>query len=186
MLGRAPRPSEAYSLTIMAVRALLPAYDAQSTPLAELVPPLELALFGRQPLLAAAAGEAGATAASIVTSLIRHVQNLRASAPGAGSSSGGGATGAASAPHDAIEEALTGSAFLTFKAAVSAADFLTAGGRRTDFEAATVGDCILPTCPSASSRWARSGSPSATPRSARCSLCAHSSPTGTRTASPSS
>lgn len=128
----------------MAVRALLPAYDAQGTPLAELVPPLELALFSRQPLLAAAAGEAGATAASIVTSLIRHVQSLRAGASVAGPASGGGATGAASAPHDAIEEALTGSAFLTFKAAVSSADFLTAGGRQTAFEAATVGDCVLP------------------------------------------
>ena len=128
----------------MAIRTVLPGYDALGTPLAELIAPLETALYGRQAMLVAAASEQGATAASIMTSLLRQVQSMRANAPGAGSSTSANTAGAASAAGDAIEDALTGAPFIAFKTAIGAASFLTADGRRAAFEAATVGDCSLP------------------------------------------
>jgi hypothetical protein len=146
ILGRTPRAGEAYALVLMAVRALLPRMDTKDTPLVEMTAELERVLFSKQAALQAAANEAGATASTIVGAVIRETGALRSAAAAAvpGTTSltlGSGAP--ASIGGDAIEEALSSSAYVTFRDAVAKCDLLSASGRREAFEAATGGDCIL-------------------------------------------
>ena len=129
----------------MAIRALLPGYDVDRTPLEELAPLIEGVFYSKQAILAAAAAMPGSTASSTVSVLIKAVQGLRtgggaSNQPGQSSASGG----AANAPTgDAFEDGLTGPAYASFQVAMKAADLLSAAGRRGAFEAATAGDCIL-------------------------------------------
>ena len=145
IFSRAPRAAESYTVTVMAIRALLPGYDVDRTPLEELAPLIEGVFYSKQAILAAAAAMPGSTASSTVSVLIKAVQGLRtgggaSNQPGQSSASGG----AANAPTgDAFEDGLTGPAYASFQVAMKAADLLSAAGRRGAFEAATAGDCIL-------------------------------------------
>ncbi|KAL1495114.1 hypothetical protein AB1Y20_016981 [Prymnesium parvum] len=115
----------------MGVRGLLPRYDATNTPLRELVPLLEAAMYSKQAVLAMAATVSGATAASIMAELIKQTQTLRG-AGSATSAAGASSLAGQSAPSghsDAYEEALTGEAFIKFKAALASADLLSTAGR---------------------------------------------------------
>ena len=148
MLSRTPRAGEAYALILMAVRALLPRLDAKETPLVEMAAELERVFYSKQASLAAAAGEPGATASSIMSALIRETGALRgaaaAAAAGTGAPSlGGSAIGAGGG--DAIEEALSSAAYVNFKTTLAACDLQSATGRRAGFEAASTSDCVLTT-----------------------------------------
>lgn len=147
VFNRAASAAEAYNLALMGVRGLLPRYDATNTPLRELVPLLEAALYSKQAVLAVAAAAPGATVASIMAELIGQTQALRGAnntAAAGGASSLVGASAPQGHASDAYEEALTGEAFIKFKTVMAAADLLSTSGRRTAFEAATEGDCVLP------------------------------------------
>jgi len=122
----------------MGIRGLLPRYDATSTPLRELVPLLEAALYSKQAVLALAAAPSTATAASIMAELIRQTQVLRG-ANSSTSSAGSSSMASTSASHghtsDAYEEALTGEAYIKFKTAMAGADLLSTAGRRACLDA---------------------------------------------------
>jgi uncharacterized membrane protein YgcG len=153
LLSHVARPAEGYNLIILSARALVPSVDVLATPLEDILTPLETIFYSKGPLLAQAYLAANATAASVVNGLIAQTTALRAAAPsssaGGGLSSsgtGGGGTGGGGGGYagDAIEECLSGAPFVAFHSAISGLDVSTEAGRRAAFEAATVGDCVLP------------------------------------------
>jgi hypothetical protein len=151
ILNHVARPSEGYNLIILSARALVPSVDVLATPLEDILTPLETIFYSKGPLLAQAYMAANATAASVVNGLIAQTTALRAAAPsssagvGLGSSgTGGGGAGGGGGGYagDAIEECLW--PFVAFHHAMLGLDVSTEAGRRAAFEAATVGDCVLP------------------------------------------